>query len=44
VKLPKAVLTALKRGANESARFTLTATNANGTGRAIAKIARLVKK
>ena len=44
MKLPKAVLTALARGAHESARFTLTATNANGTGRAIAKIAGLVKK
>lgn len=41
VKLPAAAVTALGKGAKESATFTLTATNANGTGRATTKIATL---
>lgn len=41
VKLPAAAVTALGNGANESATFTLTATNANGAGRATAKLATL---
>ena len=41
VKLPKAALTALKNGVRESAAFTLTVTNANGTSTSTAKIKRL---
>jgi hypothetical protein len=41
IKLPTAGVTALGKGAKESAMFTLTATNANGTGRATTKIATL---
>ena len=41
VRLPKAALAALERGARESVLFALRATNANGTGAASAKIARL---
>jgi hypothetical protein len=41
VRLPKAALAALERGARESVLFALRATNANGTGTASAKIARL---
>jgi len=40
INLPAAV-TALGNGANESAMFTVTATNANGAGRATTKIATL---
>jgi len=41
VKLPRAALTALRGGARVSVTFTLKATNANGSSRATAKIARL---
>jgi Tol biopolymer transport system component len=41
VRLPRAALSALKQGARESLAFTLTATNANGTDTATAKIRRL---
>ena len=41
IKLPKAALTALKNQARESATFTLTATNADGTSTRTAKIKRL---
>jgi Divergent InlB B-repeat domain/NHL repeat len=41
VNLPKAALAALERGARETVLFALRATNANGTGTASAKIARL---
>ncbi len=41
VKLPKAALAALKSSARESAAFTLTATNANGTTTRTAEIRRL---
>jgi hypothetical protein len=41
VKLPKAALKALRKGATESAAFKLTVTNANGTSTARAKIAKL---
>lgn len=43
VKVPKAAVTALNGGARESATFTLTGTNANGTAHASAKIKRLKK-
>jgi hypothetical protein len=41
VKLPAAAVTALAGGAKESVTFTVTATNANGTGRAMTKVATL---
>ena len=41
VKLPKVALTALRNKARESATFTLTATNANGTSARTARIKRL---
>lgn len=41
VKLTKAVLKALKKGAHEAVVFNLTATNANGTSTTSAKIKRL---
>jgi hypothetical protein len=41
VKLPKASLTALEAGDHEAVSFTLTATNANGAGKATAKIGQL---
>ncbi len=41
VKLPKAALAALARRSREAALFTLTASNANGTGEATARIPRL---
>jgi hypothetical protein len=41
VKLPDAALAALKAGARESAAFTLTATNTNGSSQATAKIRQL---
>lgn len=41
VGVPKSALTLLKQGVRESATFTLRATNANGTGRATAAIAKL---
>jgi len=41
VKLPAAAVAALGRGAKESAMFTVTDTNTNGTGRATAKVATL---
>jgi uncharacterized delta-60 repeat protein len=41
VKLPAAALSALKRGARESAAFTLTVTNAQGSSTAVARIPRL---
>jgi hypothetical protein len=41
VHLSKAAVALLKKGAAESAAFTLTATNANGASTATAKIARL---
>jgi hypothetical protein len=41
VKLPPAALAALGTNATESVSFNLTATNANGSGRATAKIATL---
>ena len=41
IKLPAAAVTALGRGAKESVVLTVTDTNANGAGRATAKIAML---
>ena len=44
VKVPKKAATALKKGAKESVRFTLTAGNANGNATASAKISRIKRK
>ena len=41
IKLPAAAVTALGKGAKESAMFRVAESNANGTGRATAKIATL---
>jgi hypothetical protein len=41
VKLPTAAIVALKRGAKESAKLTLSARNAHGSSRVTAKITRL---
>jgi hypothetical protein len=41
VKLPAAAVTALGKGAKESAMLTVTETNTNGMGRATAKVATL---
>jgi hypothetical protein len=43
VKLPKAAVKALKKGAKESVSFTLTATSLYGTSQATAKISNLEK-
>jgi hypothetical protein len=42
VKLPRAALAALRAGARVSVTFTLKASNANGSSKATAKIARLL--
>jgi fibronectin-binding autotransporter adhesin len=42
VKLPKGALNGLRHKRKESVTFTLTATNTNGTGKATAKIGKLI--
>lgn len=44
VRLPHAAISGLERGARESSTFAVTASNANGTAEASARIARIGAK